>query len=129
LNTSNIIDGAALLGFNTNVKHNGRMFHLQTEDSGSQHRHVITQLFVDGGRVVKSERCNYSEHLAPAERVRLVRALMIEQHKRLFITLRSGQLDTQLGVSAAPTSKPEAGKERAPLYAATRPVRLFSPSS
>jgi hypothetical protein len=122
-------ESAALLGFNTNVKHHGRMYHLQTEDSGAQHRHVITQLFADGGRVVKSERCNYSEHLAPAERVQLVRALMIEQHKRLFITLRSGQLDSQLGVSVAPKSKPEDGKAAAPLYAATRPVRLFSQSS
>ena len=40
------------LGFNNNVRHKGRVFHIQTEDSGIKHPHIITHLFADGGRIL-----------------------------------------------------------------------------
>ena len=45
---------APLLGYNTNVRHKGKLFHIQTEDSGIGHPHIITHLFADGGRIVAS---------------------------------------------------------------------------
>ncbi len=39
-----------LLGYNTNVRHKGRVFHIQTEDSGVLKPLVISHLFADGGR-------------------------------------------------------------------------------
>jgi len=35
-------------GFNHNIKHKGRIFHVQTEDSGPKNPHIITHLFVGG---------------------------------------------------------------------------------
>jgi hypothetical protein len=82
-----------LLGFNNNVKHKGRVFHIQTEDSGIKHPHVITHLFTDGGRLLKTVKTSYAEHL-DAERLEdVVRELMKEQHTSMFIALRDGQLD------------------------------------
>ena len=43
-----------LLGYNNNVRHKNRVFHIQTEDSGVNHPHIITHLFMDGGRILKS---------------------------------------------------------------------------
>ena len=43
-----------LLGYNNNVRHKNRQFHIQTEDSGVNHPHIITHLFMDGGRILKS---------------------------------------------------------------------------
>ena len=45
-----------LLGYNNNVRHKNRVFHIQTEDSGVKHPHIITHLFMDGGRILKSVR-------------------------------------------------------------------------
>ncbi|HMJ53713.1 MAG TPA: hypothetical protein VK540_16620 [Polyangiaceae bacterium] len=82
-----------LLGFNNNVKHRGRLFHIQTEDSGVRHPHVITHLFMDGGRILKTVKTSYAEHVGSDKVGHVVRDLMKEQHKMMFIALRDGQFD------------------------------------
>ncbi|MEP7125033.1 MAG: hypothetical protein ABJE95_29150, partial [Byssovorax sp.] len=82
-----------LLGFNNNVRHKGRVFHIQTEDSGVRHPHVITHLFADGGRILKTTKTSYTEHLGQPAMADTVRAMMQEQHKSMFIALRDGQFD------------------------------------
>jgi len=52
-----------LLGYNNNVRHKNRVFHIQTEDSGIKHPHIITHLFMDGGRILKSLKTSYAEHV------------------------------------------------------------------
>ena len=52
-----------LLGYNNNVRHKNRIFHIQTEDSGVKYGHIITHLFMDGGRILKSVKTSYSEYL------------------------------------------------------------------
>lgn len=82
-----------LLGFNNNVKHKGRVFHIQTEDSGARHPHIITHLFADGGRILKTTKTSYAEHVGADRMADTVRALMKEQHKAMFISLRDGEFD------------------------------------
>ena len=53
--------GSPLLGYNTNVRHLGKLYHIQTEDSGVRHPHVITHLFADGGRIIASKKTTYAE--------------------------------------------------------------------
>ncbi len=82
-----------LVGYNTNVRHKGKLYHIQTEDSGVKRPHVITQLFADGGRIVASEKTSYKEHLGSERLSEVVKELMREQHKRVFIGLRDGAYD------------------------------------
>ncbi len=91
-----------LLGFNNNVKHRGRLFHIQTEDSGIRHPHVITHLFMDGGRILKTVKTSYAEHVGSDRLSEVVRSLMKEQHKTMFIALRGGQFDYVLDPDDAP---------------------------
>src|SRR5690606_34821597 len=40
------LQGSVMIpGFNHNIKHKGRIFHIQTEDSGPKNPHIITHLF------------------------------------------------------------------------------------
>ena len=96
-----------LLGFNNNVRHKGRVFHIQTEDSGVKHPHVITHLFADGGRIVRSTKTSYAEYVGDEEMPRKVRALMQEQHKAMFIALRACKFDHLL--EGIPLAEPQAG--------------------
>lgn len=82
-----------LVGFNNNVRYRGRRFHIQTEDSGVSRPHIITQLFADGGRVIKSLRTEYTEHLERPDRPTIVHRLMREQHLAMALDLRDGRLD------------------------------------
>ena len=82
-----------LVGYNTNVRHKGNLYHIQTEDSGVKRPHVITQLFADGGRIIASEKTSYEEHVGAENISVIVKELMQEQHKRVFIGLRDGAYD------------------------------------
>ena len=86
-----------LLGYNNNVRHRGRVFHIQTEDSGVANPRIMTHLFADGGRIVKSTRTDYSEHLGRPDLAETVRGLMKDQHKAMFVALRGGELDGLIG--------------------------------
>src|SRR5215470_8753419 len=99
-----------LLGYNNNVRHKGRVFHIQTEDSGVNHPHIITHLFMDGGRILKSVKQSYAEHVGTDSMSDIVRVLMKEQHKAMFIALRDGQFDALVdgaGGPGAPKASPE----------------------
>jgi hypothetical protein len=77
-----------LVGYNTNVRHKGKLYHIQTEDSGVNHPHVITHLFADGGRIIASRKTGYSGQLGAKDLQSIVKKLMQEQHKSIFIELR-----------------------------------------
>lgn len=135
-----------LLGYNNNVRHRGRIFHIQTEDSGINSPRIMTHLFADGGRIVKSTRTDYSEHLEQPDMASVVKNMMKEQHKAMFVALRSGDLDALIGIEAEalvvvdPHAAPEPlvpAKEKAvaasrssnvddSAYAAPRPAGIFS---
>jgi hypothetical protein len=108
-----------LVGFNNNVRHHGRIFHIQTEDSGVKRPHVITHLFGDGGRILKSMKTDYSEHLGRDDTQATVRRLMKEQHKAMFVALRSGELDPLIEEAFGPLPKSEV--ENAPVPEPVQP--------
>ena len=95
-----------LLGYNTNVRHKGKLYHIQTEDSGINHPHIITHLFADGGRIIASRKTSYAEHVGTEGFPGIVKKLMQEQHKAMFIALRDGVYDED-GV-VAPTGEHKA---------------------
>src|ERR1700690_3005116 len=82
-----------LLGYNNNVRHKNRMFHVPTEDSCVKHPHIITHLFMDGGRILKSVKTSYAEHVGKDKVGDIVRQMMKDQHKAMFRALRDGEFD------------------------------------
>lgn len=83
----------AQVGFNNNVKYDGLVFHIQTEDSGLDRPHIITHLFADGGRIIKSHKRVYASEVARDDIAKYVRALMKGQHMEMAIMLREGRFD------------------------------------
>jgi hypothetical protein len=82
-----------LSGFNTNIRHRGVVFHVQTEDSGRANPHVITHLF-HGGNIMASEKRDYSDKLGGEDLETEVRALMEGLHKAMLKRLTRGEYDT-----------------------------------
>jgi hypothetical protein len=83
----------AQVGFNNNVKYKNQTFHIQTEDSGLDKPHVITHLFADGGRVIKSHKRTYAEHVKRDDVAQYVRQLMKGQQLEMALALREGKFD------------------------------------
>jgi hypothetical protein len=135
-----------LLGYNNNVRHKGKVFHIQTEDSGVKYGHIITHLFMDGGRILKSVKTSYAEYLGNERMGDIVREMMKQQHKAMFIALRDGKFDPMADGSAdasqatravvaesppsvSPTAPTAASAPTpAPLQAAPRPPSLTPPA-
>ncbi len=84
----------AQIGFNNNIRAKDQVFHIQTEDSGLNQPHVITHLFADGGRVVKSHKRNYGEAIEREVDIgAYVKKLMKAQHLEMVFALRDGRFD------------------------------------
>ncbi len=83
----------AQVGFNNNLKHKGKHYHVQTEDSGLNKPHVSTHVFADGGRFIKSHKRSYAAAVDRPDVVTFVRALMKGQHMEMVQWLREGRFD------------------------------------
>jgi hypothetical protein len=80
-----------VLGYNHNVRYAGRLWHVQTEDSGVNNPHVFTHLFHDG-TILATKRLDYD----PASEVSAVQKLMQTQHKAMLRELKAGQFDEKI---------------------------------
>ena len=81
-----------VVGFNHNIKHKGKPYHIQTEDSGLENPHIITHLFV-GGNILASKKTSYADIVAAENLAQVVRELMEEQHKEMLRNLINGVYD------------------------------------
>ncbi len=81
-----------VVGFNHNIKHKGKMYHIQTEDSGLENPHIITHLFV-GGNILASKKTSYADIVGAENLPQVVRELMEEQHKEMLRNLINGVYD------------------------------------
>jgi hypothetical protein len=101
----------ALTGFNTNFRHKGKVYHLQTEDSGEGHPHIITHVFVDG-HIVATRKTSYEEWLASSDLKERVRELMKEQHRAMAFAIRDGMLEDDRGRAREVTGSERRDEDR-----------------
>lgn len=82
-----------VIGLNNNIERNGVVYHIQTEDSGPQHSHIFTHLFVDGV-ILSTKRISYEHLLKREDLARCVQTLMRWQHRQMYQDLMNGNYDT-----------------------------------
>ena len=112
-------------GLNHNVRYRGRAYHVQTEDLGAAHGHVITHLF-EGGNVLAAKRTHYAELVGGPDLPRAVRQLMERQHKDMLRDLVNGALDARLAAGAAQARAYQPGELASPGSASA--VAVASPA-
>jgi hypothetical protein len=108
-----------VVGFNHNIKHKGRMYHIQTEDSGLENPHIITHLFV-GGNILASKKTSYADIVGAENLGQVVRELMEEQHKEMLRNLINGVYDDIDAANAARAQSFQPGQ----IHADGRAVQL-----
>ena len=113
----------AVTGFNHNIKHKGKVYHVQTEDSGVSNPHLITHLFV-GGNILATKKTSYADLTRSPNLAELVRELMEEQHKEMLRNLINGTYD-QVDKGTAHFQPGQLSESRpAPRPAPPRPLQL-----
>ena len=123
----------AVTGFNHNIKHKGKVYHVQTEDSGVNNPHIITHLFV-GGNILATKKSSYADMVKSESLAELVREMMEEQHKEMLRNLVNGTYDNvdrggqsyQPGQLASDLPKPTPS---APVPPKPAPIPLLAPAA
>jgi len=83
-----------LVGYNNNVTYKGKVYHVQTEDSGLKNPIIVTLLFFKG-TILASKKTNYSHLIGNTDIKKQVRELMKEQHKTMLKELIAGKYTTE----------------------------------
>ncbi len=83
-----------ITGYNTDVRHGNRVFHVQTEDKGVGNPKIETLIYV-GGEILDSYRSSYEDLVAegPVSEP-VIQARMDEQHKAIIRDIKNGKYDT-----------------------------------
>jgi len=84
-----------ITGYNTDIRHNEVVFHVQTEDKGLDYRYIESLVYV-GGQVLASKRANYADLLAEGKVEKDIIALMDHQHRTMIAAIKHGKLDAKL---------------------------------
>ena len=79
-------------GFNLDIKHKGKTFHIQTEDSGPTNPVIMTHLFLFG-TILGTRRLEYADAVGRADLTEHVRDLMRAELKAMHQSLVAGDFD------------------------------------
>jgi hypothetical protein len=84
-----------MAGFNTEVRRQGALFHVQTQDAGPGGRCVESVIY-KSGKVVSSRKSDYTPYLASPELRDKVDRLMADQHAAIIKDIHDGKFDHYL---------------------------------
>jgi len=115
-----------LFGYNTNIPYKGKMYHVQTEDTGEDRHTLITLLYYEGA-ILRAKKASYADLLRLPDFESRVREMMKEQHKEMLKSLIAGKFDEIIlgtadkplqadahtgGAAVTPPDEPEKAAER-----------------
>jgi len=81
-----------ITGYNTDVKHNGQVFHVQTEDKGLSNP-TIESLIYAGGKIVASRQYSYAWLVREGYEEKSVQELLDCQHRKMMRDVHGGKYD------------------------------------
>jgi hypothetical protein len=92
-----------LTGYNTDIKHEEVIYHVQTEDGGTDNP-VIVSLIYQGGRILASKKTSYAHLLGTDDLISSLRDLLEHQHRTMIKAILTGAP----GLEKRKTSTPQA---------------------
>lgn len=81
-----------LSGFNSELRHRGRVYHVQTEDNGVNNPQVITLLYLKGA-IRASKKTSYRHLLEKKSFQKELLETMKSQHREIMKELLAGKYD------------------------------------
>ncbi|HLA11400.1 MAG TPA: hypothetical protein VJ023_12510 [Pyrinomonadaceae bacterium] len=81
-----------ITGFNTNVEHDGVVYHVQTEDKGLNSP-LILSLVYSGGAILASKRTPYEDLIASGFDEAVLSERLKRQHKLICAAIRAGRVE------------------------------------
>ena len=105
-----------ITGFNTDIKHNEKVYHIQTEDKGLSNPYIESLVYV-GGEILASKKTSYAEQAKTGVDEKWIGSLMEQQHRTMIAAIKRGRFD-----QPADTTKSHTGKVEAPTLSGGTPI-------
>ena len=111
-----------ITGFNTDIEHDGVVYHVQTEDKGLE-TPLILSLVYSGGAILASKRARYEDLIASGYSDEALSERLTRQHKLICAAIHAGRIE-DLKRMSTPTS---AAEVKAPVDEVSKPVIQAEP--
>jgi len=92
-----------ITGFNTDIKHNDKVYHIQTEDKGLSNPYIESLVYV-GGEILASKKTSYADQARTGIDEKWIGGLMEQQHRTMIAAIKRGRFDQP--ADATKTSRP-----------------------
>lgn len=102
-----------LIGYNTNVTYKGKVYHVQTEDSGLSNPFIVTLLYHQGA-ILHSIKTGYAHLIGHPSFKEELRELMKKQHKEMIKALIAGKGEAKQAAGEAEVPRQPVEEENTP---------------
>lgn len=109
-----------ITGFNTDVSHEGRVYHVQTEDRGTDNPCLESLVYV-GGTIIAKKRTSYKEELGKGVTEDMIASRLKRQHQVIIAAIKAGRIEDLIRLSTKETVPTEA-------VTALEPVAVIAPA-
>src|SRR5689334_8109994 len=96
-----------ITGFNTDVQHEGQVYHVQTEDRG-RNNPVLESLVYIGGTIVAKKLTPYADQLSQGADDQAITGLLKRQHQVIIAAIKAGRVNDLMQHYASQFQKVEA---------------------
>lgn len=79
-------------GLNTEVVHNGKSYHVQTQDKGID-AHYVESLIYKSGKLLSSRRTFYTAFLSSSDLKERIMKIIDQQHNEVLKNINEGKFD------------------------------------
>jgi len=96
-----------ITGFNTDIRHGDKVYHIQTEDKGLQNPYIESLVYV-GGEILASKKTSYAEQIkGGGADEKWIGGLMEQQHRTMIAAIKRGRFEapaetTKSGAAVTP---------------------------
>jgi hypothetical protein len=111
-----------ITGFNTDIEHDGVVYHVQTEDKGLDSP-LILSLVYSGGAILASKRSRYEDLIAAGFDEAVLTERLKRQHRLICAAINAGRLE-ELKRMGATTQRESPAVDATEVVAPVRPVEV-----
>jgi hypothetical protein len=115
-----------LIGYNTDVEHEGVVYHVQTEDNGIDKPFILSLVYV-GGEILVSKRASYDDLIEKGFDDAVLMKRLQRQHKLICAAIHAGRISELKELSHRDAGK--GAPQTAPLPEPPPPPENVSPAS
>ena len=91
-------------GFNTDVKHDGRVYHVQTEDRHGKNPALESLVYI-GGTIIAKKSTSYADKLSQGATEDMIASLLKRQHQVVIAAIKAGRIEDLIRHTAKEAAK------------------------